>query len=87
MAIGAMLTMSLIPTLALGASQTLQVTAHVNARVAVSATADGVMVQANTPWRLVVQTDRGTQTISGQKTAGTAVRLPDGTLAYWIASE
>jgi len=86
-AIGVALIAGLVPTLAFGASQTVTLSAHVNATVAVASTSDGLTIKANTPWKLVVQTTDGTVTHNGQKTAGTTISLPDDTVAYWIAGE
>lgn len=72
---------------ATSATGSTAVTGHVATRAYVTATDDGILVKANTGWRVEVQSADGYSSYTGGRTAGTSIPLPEGTVAYWIVTE
>ncbi len=73
-----------VPALASAAGGTVTVEATVLPRVKVTPADGALLVQANTPWALTIDTPTGAINHQGLKTQGTVVELPDDTLAYWV---
>ena len=74
-------------TAAVGYSGSTEVRSRVATRAYVTATADGILVRANTNWSLIVQTDNGFETFTGSNTPGTEISMSGDTIAYWIVTE
>jgi len=72
---------------ATSATGTTAVTGHVATRAYVTATDDGILVRANTGWRVEVQSADGYTSYVGGRTGGTDIQLPEGTVAYWIVTQ
>ncbi|MDO9556641.1 MAG: hypothetical protein Q7J82_03560 [Coriobacteriia bacterium] len=83
----AVLIISLLPAVAAADSGTVNVSVHVGERIVLTPTADGVTVQANIPWQLVVDTTEGALTVTGEPTSGYRVELPETATAYWVVTD